>query len=346
VTGRPIDAAGRLRDGSAARPEDGMDPVIAAYAYRDGRRLHPVSVDGTGDPPREAGDFVWIGLHEPDAATMARLQGCYGLHPLAVEDAMAPHKVPKCEAYGSSLFIVLRTAELMDGQIEMGETHIFIGPGYIITVRHGSTRAHTPLRKRLEASPEQLRHGVDYVLHGILDFVVDNYLPVIQSIEDEVAAMERRTLDTPLRRQEIQRIFQLRAELQRLSRVTGPMGEVCARIEHVDMPFLDAAIRPYFRDVHDHVRRVNGSIDNLRALLSFVFEAGVLLESQRQGEITRRFAAWAAILAVPTAVAGIYGMNFDHMPELQWRYGYFLVLGLILTLCGGLYYRFRRARWL
>lgn len=323
-----------------------MGHVIAAYAYRDGRRHAELSLEGQDTWPREPGDFVWIGLHEPDEAEMNGLQARYGLHDLAVEDAMAAHQLPKCEAYGNSLFLVLRTAELIQGRIEFGETHVFVGAAYIITVRHGSSRAHTPLRKRLEASPELLRHGVDYVLHGILDFVVDNYLPVIESIEDEVADMERRTLDSPLQRRDIQRIFQLRADLQRLTRVAGPMGEVCARLEHLEMPFLDPVIRPYFRDVHDHVRRINDAIDTLRELLGFVFEAGLLLESQRQGAVTRQLAGWAAILAVPTAIAGIYGMNFEFMPELTWRYGYFVVLGTIVGIAGYLFYRFRRSGWL
>jgi magnesium transporter len=319
--------------------------VVAAAVYRDGRRVREVSVTD-GGLELAAGEFVWIGLHEPDATELRTLQDRFGLHPLAVEDALAAHQLPKVEVYGDELFVVTRTAQLIDDHIAYGETCIFVGPNHVITVRHGSARAHSGLRAQLEASPGLLRHGVDYVLHAILDFVVDGYLPIVEGIEEAVLLMEQQALDAFLSRYEIRRIFQLRRELVRFRRILGPMEEVAGRLEHLDTPCVDPEVRPYFRDVLDHVRRVSSRVDGLRETLGSVLEVSNLLEQQRQGAITRKLAAWAAILAVPTAVAGIYGMNFDVMPELHWRYGYFMVLGGIVAACGYLYVRFKRAKWL
>jgi magnesium transporter len=198
----------------------------------------------------------------------------------------------------------------------------------------------------LEAAPARLRQGVDYVLHAVLDFIVDGYFPIVEAIEEEVLAMERHALDAFLSRDEVTRIFNVRRELMRFRRTLGPMEEVASRLEHHEFPCIDSDVRPYFRDVFDHVRRVASMVEALRDVLNSVFEASSLLEQQRQGAITRRLAAWAAILAVPTAIAGIYGMNFEFMPELHWRYGYYSVVGLIVAICVFLYSRFKYSNWL
>ena len=264
------------------------------------------------------------------------------MHPLAIEDALLARPLPKLDIYGDQLFVVARPTHLVDGQIRYGETSVFVGQTFIISVRHGSERAHSGLRRRLKSSPGLLQHGVDYVLHAILDFIVDGYLPIVEAIEEEVLETEQRTLDAFLEREEIGRLFTLRRELTRFQRVLGPMHEVCNKLTHVSLPALDRDVRPYFQDVLDHVRRVETRVGGLREILTSVFEAANLLEQQRQGVITRQLAAWAAILAVPTAIAGIYGMNFANMPELKTDYGYFIVLGVIALLCSGLYVRLRR----
>lgn len=320
--------------------------VVAAFVYKNGERVREVSLDAPQALTLEEGEFVWIGLLEPDAQELAGLQARFGLHPLAVEDAFKAHQSPKVEIYGDQMFVVTRTAHLTDARIEYGETDAFVGKNHIITVRHGSARAHTELRAQLEASPGLLRHGVDYVLHAVLDFVVDGYLPIVEAIEEEALGMERRALDTFLSRAEINRLFHLKRDLMRFKRVLSPMAEMCSRLEHLETPSLDADVRPYFRDVLDHVRRVEARTDALRDVITSVFDVSHLLEAQRQGAITRKLAAWAAILAVPTAVAGVYGMNFDHMPELRWRYGYGMVLAFIAAVCGVLYTRFKRNNWL
>ncbi len=254
--------------------------------------------------------------------------------------------MPKVEVYGRALFVVARTALKIDDRIAYGETHVFVGDDHVVSIRHGSARAHNLLRAQLEASPLQLKKGPDFVLHGILDFIVDAYAPIVDDVEDSVLEMEQRTLDAFLSRVEIRRLFTLRRELLKFRRILGPMEEVLGRLQSLDMPCIDPDVRPYFRDVSDHVRRVNSRLGGLNDILSSVFEVANLLEQQRQGLITRKLAAWAAILAVPTAIAGIYGMNFEHMPELRWEYGYYAVLGVIAAICAGLYVTFKRTKWL
>ena len=319
--------------------------VVASYVYRDGQRVReaPLTPEGLALQP---GEFVWVGLHDPTDAEIDVLVERFKLHPLAVEDALAAHQMPKVEVYGRELFVVARTALKIDDRIAYGETHVFVGDDHVVSIRHGSARAHNLLRAQLEASPLQLKKGPDFVLHGILDFIVDAYAPIVDDAEDSVLEMEQRTLDAFLSRVEIRRLFTLRRELLKFRRILGPMEEVLGRLQSLDMPCIDPDVRPYFRDVSDHVRRVNSRLGGLNDILSSVFEVANLLEQQRQGLITRKLAAWAAILAVPTAIAGIYGMNFEHMPELRWEYGYYAVLGIIAAICAGLYVTFKRTKWL
>ncbi|HEY9218617.1 MAG TPA: magnesium and cobalt transport protein CorA [Phenylobacterium sp.] len=320
--------------------------VVAAYIYRDGERDRPIEVGDSTTCEIKPGEFAWIGIVDPQEDELRLLAQRFHLHPLAVEDALKAHQLPKLDVYGEQLFVVARTAELRDGVIAYGETHIFVGRGHIITVRHGSARAHTELRNELEASPKLLRHGVDYVLHALLDFIVDGYLPIVETVEEEVLSMERHTLDAFLSRSEITRIFVLRRELMKFGRMLTQTDLVCSRLQHLELPAIDADVRPYFRDVLDHVIRVEAMVEGLREVIRSALEVSSLLEQQRQGAITRRLAAWAAILAVPTAIAGIYGMNFEHMPELRQVWGYPAVLGVIAVICVVLWVRFKRNNWL
>ncbi|MRL70166.1 magnesium and cobalt transport protein CorA [Brevundimonas sp. SPF441] len=319
--------------------------VVASYVYRDGQRVReaPLTPEGLALEP---GEFVWVGIYDPTDAEIDVLVERFKLHPLAVEDALAAHQMPKVEVYGRELFVVARTAMKIDDRLAYGETHVFVGDDHVVSIRHGSARAHNHLRTQLEASPLQLKKGPDFVLHGILDFIVDAYAPIVDDVEDSVLEMEQRTLDAFLSRLEIRRLFTLRRELLKFRRILGPMEEVLGRLQSLDLPCIDPDVRPYFRDVGDHVRRVNSRLGGLNDILSSVFEVANLLEQQRQGLITRKLAAWAAILAVPTAIAGIYGMNFEHMPELRWEYGYYAVLSVIAAICAALYVTFKRTKWL
>lgn len=320
--------------------------VVAAFKYRRGERVEEVDLTRPGSAIVDDGEFVWIGVVDPAEDELRLLQDRFDLHPLAIEDALKAHQQPKLEIYGEQLFIVATTARFEDDAIVYGETAIFVGDKHIITVRHGSLRDHGMLRAQLESSSKLLAHGVDYILHGVLDFIVDGYLPVVEEIEEDVLEIETRAIDAFLSREEISRLFSLRREVIHFQRQIGPMTEVCSRLVRVDLPMIDKTIRPYFRDVLDHVERVGTRINGVKDTLAGVFEVSTLFEQQRQGSITRQLAAWAAILAVPTAIAGIYGMNFKYMPELATRYGYFFVLAVIFVLCAWLYLRFRKSGWL
>lgn len=319
--------------------------VVASYVYKDGMRLReaPLTPEGLKLGAKE---FVWIGLHDPTDEEFEVLVKRFNLHPLAVEDALVAHQMPKVEVYGHELFVVARTAMRVNGRLAYGETHIFIGDDHVISIRHGASKAHGILRAQLEASPQQLKKGPDFVLHGILDFIVDAYVPIVDDSEDAVLEMEQKTLDAFLSRVEIRRLFTLRRELLKFRRILGPMEEVSGKLQSLDLPCIDADVRPYFRDVTDHVRRVNSRLGGLNDILSSVFEVANLLEQQRQGVITRKLASWAALLAVPTAIAGIYGMNFEFMPELHWRYGYYGVMALIAVICAILFVTFKKTKWL
>src|SRR6185369_15629413 len=320
--------------------------VVAAYLYRDGYRVRSVEIDEPVNCREAKSEFVWIGIADPTQDEMRSLANCYDLHPLAVEDAISADQLPKVDVYDDQLFVVARTARLHGEAIEYGETAIFVGHSHIITVRHGSERAHTALRDQLEKAPKLLMQGTDYLLHAVLDYIVDGYAPLVDDIEEDVLEMESQAASSFLDRDQINHIFTLRRELSRLQRILGPMGEVALKLGRQELPCIEPEARAYFRDVQDHVRRVQARVDGLRDALNSVFQLSTLIEQQRVGTITRQLAAWAAILAVPTAIAGIYGMNFQNMPELHEKYGYFVVLAVIIVICLWLYDRFKRTGWL
>ena len=323
-----------------------MTMVVGCAAYEDGKRVADFSIDDVPQFRRGKGRFVWIGLHEPSEELLRKVQRLFGLHDLAIEDAHNAHQRPKLEVYGSSLFLVLHTAQQQRGKVEFGETHIFVGDGYVVTVRHGASASYTDVRSRCESAPDLLRKGEDFVLYSLIDFIVDNYPPVIDAVELEVEALEESVFKDTFDRGSIERIYDLKADLIALRRSVVPLADMTTRLMRFDVSLIDSDTHPYFRDVHDHVVRVAESIDNLREVLTAALEANLLLSSVQQNEVTKRLAGWAAILAVPTAVAGIYGMNFKYMPELEWAWGYPLTLLGIGGICGYLYYRFHRAGWL
>jgi len=323
-----------------------LNAVIAAAAYAEGRRVADIAIEDAGAWARKDGHFVWIGLYEPAEELLRCIQAQFGLHALAVEDALNAHQRPKLEVYGETLFVVLRTARLLDGQIGFGETHIFVGDGFVVSVRHGASASYGQPRAIAEASPDLLRHGEDYVLYAIMDFVTDNYLPILDALESETGSLEQTMLLRSPKSNDIERIYQLRRDLANLRRAAAPLQDVCLKLDRLDLPVIDAEVRPYYHDVHDHVIRINESIDTLREVLSFAFEAGMMTAAARQNDVTRKLAAWAAMLAVPTAIAGVYGMNFEHMPELKWEYGYYGILAVIAVLVVGLYTRFKKLGWL
>ena len=332
---------------SAPLPKPSMEPgVVASAAYVAGRRVAELPIESAAEWLKKPGHVVWIGLHEPSLELLRKVQAQFHLHELAIEDALKAHQRPKLEQYGDALFLVARTAQMVEGRIAFGETHIFLGRSYVVSVRHGASASYKLVRERCEAAPDALSDGEDFILYAILDFIVDNYMPVIEAIHSEVEEIEDTvTAGNPTQAQ-VTRLYQLRRDLLRLRNAAIPLVEVCRRLEQPGLPGIDPALHPLFRDVSDHIRRVQEEIESLREVLAFAFESSLMTGQAQQTEITRKLAAWAAMLAVPTAIAGIYGMNFEVMPELKWRYGYFVVLAVIFAVCGGLYWRFRRSGWL
>lgn len=322
--------------------------IVAARRYAAGKTAETtIAVDGAERSPLPQGTFDWLGIANPTHEEMELVSRQFGLHPLAMEDALTSTQMPKVEIYGQHLFIVARTAAIEEGEnIGYGQTALFLGSDFIISVRLGSTRAHVTLRQRLETDSEHMAEGPDFVAHAILDFIVDGYQPLMEKLETAVHSMEERAIDTFPEQSTIRRIFRLRRQLRRFERIVGPMEEMCERLVTTELPSIDAPARIWFRDVLDHMRRTMARVRNLKETLASIVETAVFLEQHRQGAMTRQLAAWAAILAVPTAIAGIYGMNFDFMPELRWRYGYFTVLGMIAAICGTLWWHFRRLGWL
>lgn len=319
--------------------------IVAARRYRDGKLVDPALPEDCAPPAQS--EFDWVGLVEPSDEEIAQIQRRYGLHPLAIEDALTKLNSPKAEAFGAQLFVVARTAARGEGdKIAYGQTAIFLGKEFIVTVRQGSTRAHLDLRRELEAKSDRLAEGADFVLHAVLDFIVDGYVPLLDWIEEIVGEMEEGAIGRFPDQARIRRIFRLRRELRRFEAIAGQMEEMAAKLAKVEQPAIDPRARLWFRDVYDHAHRAASRTRGLNETLGYILEVAGLLEQSRQGVITRQLAAWAAILAVPTAIAGIYGMNFDFMPELTWHFGYFMIVGVIALICALLFWRFKRIGWL
>ena len=322
-----------------------MGQVVAAVAYHQGRKVADIALNEGRYWATQPDHFVWIGLRDPSSELHA-LQEQFNLHELAMEDAIAQHTRPKLETFGDALFMVVYSPIRRDGRLDFVETQLFAGKGYVISARYGDSAPYSTVRQRCEARPLLLEHGEDFVLYALLSFVIENYRPLLDCIHGELEDIEETVLGRPLQQADVERIHGLRRDLLRLRRQVAPMAEICKELQQLEFPFIDKHMRPYFRDIAIHVNRLLEDLTGLREMADHAIEIGLLLESSRQSLTQRKFAAWAAILAFPTAVAGIYGMNFDYMPELTWHYGYFAVLGVIGLGCAGLFANFKRMGWL
>ncbi len=334
---------------SVPLPKPPRSGVINSAAYFNGERVADVPVADLGDAWRYSDRFLWVGLYEPSEQLLSHIQEAFGLHDLAIEDAHRAHQRPKLELYKNSMFVVLRTARLSDEgeqRIEFGETHVFLGPRYVVTVRHGSLKSHVGLRTRCEATPELLAKGEGFVLHALMDFIVDQYFPVVDSLEKELDELEEHIFSGKFVRSVTARLYHLRRDLLSLKQALAPLQDVSAYLVRMDSPLIPADTRPYFQDVHDHVIRIANSIDNLQQMSQLALESNLALISVAQNDDTKRLAAWAAIIAVPTLIAGLYGMNFKFMPETEWSYGYPFAMCLMFSICGLLYRWFRKVGWL
>jgi len=324
-----------------------MEEIVNCALYTDGRRTANIQLKNAGDILKQTEGFVWIGLHEPQEETLQLVQQEFGLHDLAIEDAHRAHQRPKVEIYGNSVFIVLRTAQInSDHHIEFGETHFFLGNNFIITVRHGSSISYADVRTRCENTPHLLGKGQGFALYAVMDSIVDQYFPVVHIMEEDLEQLEHKIFKEKPSRETTEYIYHLKHELLEVKRAIFPLVEICNRLMRFDFNYISEDTRPYFRDIYDHAMRINEMIDNSRELLNTALEANFSLISISQSEVSKKFAGWAAIIGVPTMVAGIYGMNFSDMPELRWHYGYPVVLSVTIGLCVVLYLLFKRSGWL
>jgi magnesium transporter len=343
--------AGRQRQAPTRRR--GEDPVVDCAVYVDGHRQAPVTPDEALRVATETGGFVWLGLYEPTQAELDALSGPYGLHPLAVEDAVYAHQRPKLERYDDALFMVLKTATYVAHEeltatsevVDTGEVMVFLGANYVITVRHGGHSGLAELRARMEEQRDLLCLGPSAVLYAVADLVVDTFVEVAGLVEEDVDELEA-SVFSPDRTDDIGRLYQLKRELMGLRRAVTPLELPLQKLADRPIDVVPDAIRSYFRDVLDHAIRVRDQVAALDELLSSILQASLARTSLADNEDVRKISAYAGIIAVPTAIAGIYGMNFEHMPELGWRFGYPLVLLVIALSCVLLYRAFKRNNWL
>jgi magnesium transporter len=322
--------------------------IVDCAVYEGGRRREGrMSVAEASDACRQDGAFVWLGLFEPHEEEFDSVTAEFGLHPLAVEDAINAHQRPKLEVYGDTLLLVLKPVQYIDHEevIEIGEIALFVNPEFLISVRHGRPRPLKEVRERLEREPELAVRGPGAVVYAIVDRIVDDYEPVVEALMVDIQEVEEQVFSED-RNNPAQRIYHLERELLDFRRAVEPLASAAERLATRSFDVVDPELKPYFRDVHDHLLRVNAHLDQFRELLSSALSANLTQISVRQSEDMRKITAWVAIAAVPTAVAGIYGMNFDHMPELRWELGYPAVLAVITAICTFLYFRFKRAGWL
>ncbi|MET7436456.1 magnesium and cobalt transport protein CorA [Streptomyces sp. NPDC005496] len=330
--------------------------VVNCVTYKDGARIPGGRdlVDAVKEVRKHDDGFVWLGLHEPTEREFAGIAELFELHPLAVEDAVHAHQRPKVERYDETLFAVFKTVCYVEHTeltatsevVDTGEIMVFVGHDFVITVRHGRHGSLGPLREALEADPEQLAKGPAAVLHAIADHVVDEYLTVADAVHGDIDQVETDVFAENGARADPGRIYQLKRELLELKRAVAPLGRPLLDLASRPMRVIDPEIQAYFRDVSDHLLRVTEQIAAFDELLNSILQAHLAQVTVAQNEDMRKITAWAAVVAVPTMVCGVYGMNFDHMPELHWRYGYELIIGVISVACLALYRGFRRNGWL
>jgi magnesium transporter len=321
--------------------------LISCVAYEDGKKLADIVKEDISKYVRRPECFVWVALYEPTAEELAEMQREFGLHELAVEDAQHGHQRPKIEEYGDSLFAVLHTVEIVDDELQIGEVDVFVGRNYVLSVRSRTKQGFKNVRERCEREPELLKQGSSFVLYALMDTVVDRYFPVLDRLEIELEKVEEKMFaGVTDSRFNIEALYQLKQKLMTLKHAVGPLLEATGKLWGGRVPQLCARTQEYFRDVYDHLFRINQSIDSLRDMVVTAVSVNLSLTAVQENETTKRLAAYAALVAVPTMIAGIYGMNFEHMPELKSVYGYPLTVAAMAAIDAYLYFRFRKSGWL
>jgi magnesium transporter len=320
--------------------------LVNCAVYQDGKKLADITTREIKSYLSRPDCFVWVALRDADAAELTEMQEEFDLHELAVEDAHHGHQRPKIEEYGDSLFAVLHTVEVAGDELKVGEMDVFVGRNYVLSVRNHAERGFHEVRARCEREPELLRHGSGYVLYALMDAIVDRYAPVLDAVEAELEALEEQIFSGKSPRQNIEALYYVKQKLMTLKHAVAPLVEAAGRLYGGRVPHVCAGLGEYFRDVYDHLFRLNQSIDTLRDTVTTAIQVNLAMITIGESENTKRLAAYAALVAVPTMIAGVYGMNFEHMPELKWVWGYPVTIAVMVALDTYLFVRFRKSGWL
>ena len=320
--------------------------LVNCVAYQDGRKLADIDLREIQGYLARPGCFVWVALKEADPEELETMREQFGLHELAVEDAHHGHQRPKIEEYGDSLFVVMHTVEVLGNELKAGEIDVFVGRNYVLSVRQQTERGFLDVRSRAEREPDLLKNGAGYVLYALMDAVVDRYFPVLDEVELELEKVEEQLFYGRTPRENIEALYYVKQKLTTLKHATAPLLENTAKLFGGRVPQPCAGLGEYFRDIFDHLVRINQSIDAARETVNTAIQVALAMVSVSDNEVTKRLAAYAALVAVPTMIAGVYGMNFEHIPELQWKLGYPLSIALMAAIDGFLFVRFRKAGWL
>lgn len=320
--------------------------IVNCMVYRSGHPAETVDIEDISEVIQDTDAFIWLGLWQPEPAFMYKVQEEFGLHDLAVEDALNAHQRPKIERYGSTAFIVVKTVSGQDDNIEFGETHLFVGRNFLITVRHGASVSYAPIRARAAEAPDMLSYGPAYPLYCILDFIVDSYAELTARLNTKIGDIEATLFHSEFDREAIQDVYSLRRNLLGLRNAAQPVEEICTELIRIHEELIPKPLRAYFRDIQDHASHVVTDVNDMRELLSSAMHVNLALVSVQQNEVVKKLAGWGAILVIPTVVFSMYGMNFEHMPELKTLFGYPATVAVTLGACVLLWLRLKRSRWL
>ena len=320
--------------------------LINCVAYEEGKRLADIPVDEISDYLARPGCFVWVALRDAGPDELAKMQEEFGLHDLAVEDAIKGNQRPKIEEYGEVVFAVMKVVEAHGDELVVGEVDVFVGPNFVLSVRNHSAQSFLGVRERAEREPHLLKHGSGFVFYALMDAVVDRYFPIVELFETELETIEDQIFGRGAGRSNVQRLYALKHKVSELRHVVAPLMESTAKLFSGRVPRVCENNRAYFRDVYDHLVRIHASLDSIRDTIGIAMQVNLSMVTIEESETTKRLAAWAGIFAAATAFAGIWGMNFQHMPELNWQWGYPAALATIASVCGLLWWRFKKAGWL
>ncbi|MGH8851490.1 MAG: magnesium/cobalt transporter CorA [Casimicrobiaceae bacterium] len=320
--------------------------LVNCVAYQEGKKLADIPKEAISDYVKRPDCFVWVGLKDPSPEELEEMRQEFDLPGLAIEDARHGHQRPKIEEYGDSLFAVLHAVEMRDDELHVGEIDIFVGPNYVLSVRVGTERGFADVRARSENEPDLLMHGSAYVLYALMDKVVDRYFPILETLEDGLETIEEQIFIRNTARSNIEALYDLKRKLMTLKHAVDPLMEAVGKLYGGRVPRICAGMGEYFRDVFDHLQRLHASIEGIRDMQATAIQVNLGMINLSETEVTKKLAGWAAIIAVPTLIAGIYGMNFKNIPEYDFQYGYPLSLALMAAIDFGLYLWFRKIRWL